>query len=92
MIDEILQLKDKLLNPKRGDKYNLWFYLEGWRLCEVSVGNKKCTVKPVTKGKAVKYSRASLKRELESTYWYAAKCKATPINGKRPKKWTAEFA
>ena len=92
MITQILSLKDKLLNPKRGDKYTLWFYLDGWRLCEVAVGNKQGTIKPVTKGKAVKYSRAALKKELESIYWYAAKCKSTPLTGKRPKKWQETFA
>ena len=36
---EVLSLKDKLLNPKRGDKYETWLYLDGWRMCEITVGN-----------------------------------------------------
>ena len=96
--EDILALKNKLLDPKRGDKYVTWFYLEGWRLCEIHIGNKQGTVKPVVKGKARIYSRPALKRELESTYWYAARNKATPRNeagfivGKRPKKWKHLFA
>tara|TARA_R110002020_G_scaffold167017_3_gene355235 strand:- start:27560 stop:27844 length:285 start_codon:yes stop_codon:yes gene_type:complete len=91
--EDILELKDKLLNPKRGDKYTTWYYLDGWRLCDIVVGNKKCTVKPTVRGKGLTLSRTALKRELESVYWYAAKNKATPIDGtKRSKRWQVDFA
>lgn len=77
MVEEILELKDKLLNPKRSQQYNLWFYLEGWRLCEVTVGNKKGTVRPVAGGAKKTYNIRALREELKQTYWYAARCHAS---------------
>ena len=77
MVEEILELKDKLLNPKRSQQYNLWFYLEGWRLCEVTVGNKKGTVKPVAGGAKKTYnskevlSKGLKKRKLQWERNYA---------------------
>tara|TARA_B100000214_G_scaffold240216_1_gene175802 strand:- start:333 stop:632 length:300 start_codon:yes stop_codon:yes gene_type:complete len=97
MTQDILNLKDKLLNPKRGDDYNVWLYQDGWRLCNVVVGNKRGKIKPVAHGKAKPYNRKELEKELGSTYWYAAKCHASRDASdlglrRRKKGWEKEYA
>ena len=48
MIEDILKLKNKLLNPKRSDRFDVWMSLDhGWRLFSVVVGNKTAKVKSV---------------------------------------------
>ena len=80
MNSEVLALKDKLLNPKRGDKYDTWFDLDGWRLCEVTVGNRKVTVKAKhSKQKPTTYNRKEFEKELSKLYWYAARCDASRV-------------
>ena len=99
MNSEVLALKDKLLNPKRGDKYDTWFYLDGWRLCEVTVGNRKVTVKAKhSKQKPTTYNRKEFEKELNKLYWYAARCDASRVEYnksgkyKRKKGWERDYA
>ena len=87
MTQDILNLKDKLLNPKRG----------GWRLCNVVVGNRRGKIKPVAHGKAIPLNRKELEKELSSTYWYAARCHASrdalDLGLRRRKKgWEEDYA
>tara|TARA_R100000935_G_scaffold19671_2_gene37709 strand:- start:503 stop:796 length:294 start_codon:yes stop_codon:yes gene_type:complete len=89
MVKSILNLKDKLLQPKRSDKYNMWFFLDGWRLCEISIGNKKGTVRPLAGGSKKIYNLKLLKEELKETYWYAARCDASKVaheSGRKKRK------
>ena len=44
---EHLDLKDFLLNPKMGNKATTWFYVDGLRLCDISIGRKYVFVKPL---------------------------------------------
>ncbi len=90
-VEDILKLKDNLLNPKRSDEFVVPLYLEGWRYCNVKIGSKVCTVKPCTKGKVQKYSPRMIKEELKETYWAAAMYHAGR-QGKRPKNWKSLYA
>ena len=96
---EVLSLKDKLLNPKRGDKYETWFYLDGWRMCEITVGNKRATIKSkYGRQKPVTYNRKQFEKELNNLYWYAARCDASRVEYsesgkyKRKKGWERSYA
>lgn len=90
-VEDILKLKDKLLNPKRSDEFRVPLYLEGWRYCDVKIGSKLCTVKPCARGKVHKYSVRGIKEELNQTYWSAALCHAGR-KGKRPRNWKQLYA
>jgi hypothetical protein len=91
IMNDILELKDTLLNPKRSDEFVVPFYLMGWRYCSVKIGSKNCTVQPITGGKPTKYTPRRIKEELCNTYWYAAKCHASR-DGKRKKNWESAYA
>jgi|TARA_R100000329_G_scaffold66895_1_gene58790 hypothetical protein len=93
----LLSLKDQLLNPKRSDKFQMPFYLEGWRICDVSIGSKKCRVVPITKRGGKTFTLFKLKEQLQKHYWTAAKTDATIkawSNGKRkrPRNWEKDYA
>ena len=95
--DTLLSLKDQLLNPKRSDKFQMPFYLEGWRICDVSIGSKKCRVVPITKRGGKTFTLFKLKEELSKHYWSAAKTDATlkawaDGKKKRPKNWAINYA
>jgi len=95
--ETLLSLKDQLLNPKRSDKFTMPFYLEGWRICNITVGSKKCKVTPITKRGGKTFTPFKLKEELSKHYWSAAKTDATLkawSNGKkkRPKNWEKDYA
>ena len=95
--ETLLSLKDQLLNPKRSDKFTMPFYLEGWRICNIIVGSKKCKVTPITKRGGKTFTPFKLKEELSKHYWSAAKTDATLkawSNGKkkRPKNWEEDYA
>jgi len=92
MVNDTLELKDYLLNPKRSQQYNLWFYLDGWRWCEVKVGSKRGSVTPVAGGHRKVYSIRALKEELKDTYWYAARCHAGRNKKKRSVNWQRHYA
>jgi glutamine cyclotransferase len=68
MGEDIVSLKDQLLNPKRGDDFNTHFYLDGWRYCNVKIGTKICKVKPTAGGSSISYTITKMKEELKKTY------------------------
>ena len=97
-IESIMALKLKLLNPKRGDKFRLPFYVDGWRMCDITVGAKWGFVRPVH-GKTTnkRYTVSNLKKELKNLYWYAAKCSASREalevgKPKRKRGWEKRYA
>ena len=53
MVEDILELKTMLLNPKRSDSFTTWVYVDGWRLCDITIGSKKATVKPIAGDKTL---------------------------------------
>jgi len=72
-MQEHLDLKDKLLNPKKGDKLTTIFYLEGQRLCYINFGSKWMTVAPVFgTARKKKYSTKKGREILKQMYWNAA--------------------
>ena len=90
-VEDILKLKDKLLNPKRSDEFKVPLYLEGWRYCDVKIGSKVCTIKPFSKGKTHKISTRLFKEELYKTYWSAA-LSHSGRKGKRQRNWRTLYA
>ena len=81
---EHLDLKDFLLNPKMGNKATTWFYVDGLRLCDISIGRKYVFVKPLY-GNYVK-----------KMYWRAASTdayyKALELGRKRKSKnWEKDY-
>ncbi len=97
-VERILAYKVKLLKPRNGDKFTLPFYLDGWRECNIKLGYKWGTVKPLFGTTATKrYSVSSLKQELKNLYWYAARCDASreAFEEGRPKRkrgWEKSYA
>ena len=97
-MQEHLDLKDFLLSPKMSDRVTTWYYYEGWRLCEISVGRKFIYVKPLHGGYSKKKLRIQRGREtLKNMYWKAARCDAyyrALANGKKrkPRNWERLYA
>jgi hypothetical protein len=97
-MEKHLDLKDFLLSPKMSDRATTWYYLEGWRICEISIGSKFIHIKPLFGG----YSKKKIgirkgKALLKNMYWKAAKCdayfKAIAEGKKRkPKNWEKLYA
>jgi hypothetical protein len=91
-VEDILELKDTLLNPKRSDRFVVPLYLDGWRYCEISVGNKRAFVRPLTDDRRTKMTRKKLEEELCNTYWWAARCEASRETLKKPRNWQKKYA
>ena len=97
-MQEHLDLKDFLLSPKMSDKATTWYYYEGWRLCDISVGSKFIHVKPVHGGYPKKKLRVKQGREiLKTMYWKAASADAyyrAMADGKKrkPRNWEKLYA
>lgn len=97
MVEDILKLKSFLLAPKRSDEFATWYYLDGWRMCKIKIGNKKGTVMPLFGKGKITLTIKALKEELKSIYWYAARCDASKLareNGlkKRKLQWERNYA
>tara|TARA_E500000331_G_scaffold141020_1_gene137756 strand:- start:477 stop:770 length:294 start_codon:yes stop_codon:yes gene_type:complete len=97
MLEDILNLKKFLLNPKRSDNFDTWYYLEGWRVCNIKIGNKKGVITSLFGGSKVTLNIKQLKEELNKLYWYAASCDASRVaheQGRKKKKlrWEQEYA
>ncbi len=92
MVEEILELKSVLLNPKRSDEFDTWYYLDGWRMCSVKIGSKKGTVTPKFGRGKITIGIRRLKEELNSLYWYAARCHAGRHVKKRSREWEKHYA
>jgi hypothetical protein len=92
MVEDILKLKQMLLNPKRSDEFDTWYYLDGWRMCTVKVGNKRGIVTPKFGRGKITLGMRQLKEDLNNLYWYAARCHASRDVKKRPKNWAAHYA
>tara|TARA_Y100000401_G_C8288529_1_gene207374 strand:+ start:267 stop:545 length:279 start_codon:yes stop_codon:yes gene_type:complete len=92
MVEDILELKTMLLNPKRSDSFTTWVYVDGWRLCDITIGSKKATVKPIAGGPKKTFTIRQIRDELKSIYWYAAKQHASRGVKKRPKNWQDLYA
>lgn len=92
MVEDILELKSFLLNPKRSDEFKTWYYLDGWRMCTIKVGSKKCTVTPLFGRGKINLTIRTLKEELNKLYWYAAKCHASRGKKKRSLRWESDYA
>lgn len=97
-VDQILKLKNKLLNPKRSDKFTLQYYLDGWRTCDVIIGNNRGTItaRYGRKSHAKKMTMTKLKKEFNSLYWYAAKTDAVKKmweegNKKLSSNWMSDY-
>tara|TARA_R110000824_G_scaffold167194_4_gene344045 strand:- start:1412 stop:1711 length:300 start_codon:yes stop_codon:yes gene_type:complete len=93
----LLTFKKQLLTPKRSDKFTIPFYLEGWRICDITIGNKKCIVKPIHGRGIKKFTLNKLKEQLEIHYWFAASIDSTRKawskgKKKRPKEWEKDYA
>ena len=68
-----LLIKDQLINAKRGDTFVTEYYLEGWRNCEITIGSKWATIKPLFgKNSVTKMLVSKMKRELADMYWHSA--------------------
>lgn len=68
-----LLIKDQLVNAKRGDTFVTEYYLEGWRNCEINIGSKWATIRPLFGKKIItKVLASKLKRELAEMYWHSA--------------------
>ncbi len=91
MVEEILELKSVLLNPKRSDEFDTWYYLDGWRMCRVKIGNKRGTVTPKFGRGKITVGIRRLKEELNSLYWYAARCHAGRHTKKRSREWEKHY-
>jgi|TARA_Y100000052_G_C2952087_1_gene87934 hypothetical protein len=96
-VEQHLELKDFLLNPKMGDKATTWFYVDGLRLCDISIGRKYVFVKPLH-GNYVKkkHTIRKAKEILKNMYWQAASTdayyKALESGRKRkPKNWEKSY-
>lgn len=94
---EHLYLKDFLLNPKMGNKATTWFYVDGLRLCDISIGRKYVFVKPLY-GNYVKkkHTIRKAKEILKNMYWRAASTdayyKALELGRKRKSKnWEKDY-
>jgi len=98
MVEDILKLKDKLLNPKRSDRFDVWMSLDhGWRLFSIVVGNKTAKVKSLYSKEKHTMRINELKQKLNETYWYAARCDASRKakeegKNKRKKGWEKNYA
>ena len=90
-VEDILQLKKQLLNPKRSDEFIVPLYIEGWRYFKVKVGNKYCFLTPLVGGNRTKKRLSSFKQELKETYWSAATWHSSR-QGKRPRNWKNLYA
>lgn len=90
-VEDILKLKDTLLKPKRSDRFVVPLYREGWRYCEVSIGNKRAFVRPLTDDRRSKTTRKKIEEELCSTYWWAAECHASRGLKKKPRNWYKKY-
>ena len=92
-----LDFKKEMLDPKRGDSFTTDYYLEGWRTCTITIGNKWAKIKPMfggglTKKVAVK----TLKKILYDMYWNSAATdayyKALQSGAKRkPNTWRRNY-
>jgi len=96
-IKTMLKMKGLFLNPKRSDCFVTWIFLDGWRLCEVTVGSKKATLKPLAGGRKKTLTIRQIKEELKSTYWYAARQDASAkarAEGRKKRKanWESDYA
>jgi|TARA_R100000315_G_C5215770_1_gene128823 hypothetical protein len=96
MVEDILKLKQMLLNPKRSDEFDTWYYLDGWRMCSVKVGNKRGTITPKFGRGKITIGMRQLKDELNGLYWYAARCHASKeakLEGrnKRKRQWENQY-
>jgi hypothetical protein len=68
-----LLIKDQLINAKRGDTFVTEYYLEGWRNCEITIGSRWATIKPLFgKNSVTKMLVSKMKRELADMYWHSA--------------------
>ena len=90
-VEDILQVKDQLLNPKRSDEFIVPLNVEGWRYFKVKVGNKYCFLTPLVGGNRAKKRLSSFKQELKETYWSAATWHSGR-QGKRPRNWKNLYA
>ncbi len=97
-MQEHLDLKDFLLSPKMGNKATTWFYVDGWRICDISIGRKYVFVKPIFGNYfKKKHSIRSAKQVLKNMYWKAASVDAhyTALSqGKKRKarNWERQYA
>lgn len=96
-MEQHLDLKDFLLNPKMGNKATTWFYVHGWRICDISIGRKYVFVKPLGGNYAKKkHSIRKAKEILKNLYWQSAATdayyKALKSGKKRkPKNWEKDY-
>lgn len=76
-MEEYLVLKDKLLNPKKGDSFITTFYLDGYRTCQINFGSKWMIVKPLYSSiNKKKFSTKNGREILRKMYWSAARTDA----------------
>tara|TARA_R110000796_G_scaffold24277_3_gene69306 strand:+ start:1697 stop:1975 length:279 start_codon:yes stop_codon:yes gene_type:complete len=90
-VEDILQVKDQLLNPKRSDEFIVPLNVEGWRYFKVKVGNKYCFLTPLAGGNRTRKKLSFFKQELKETYWSAAMWHSGR-QGKRPRNWKNSYA
>ena len=96
MVEDILNLKKFLMDPKRSDSFDTWYYLDGWRICNIKIGNKKGTITPLLGKNKIPLNIKQLKEELNKLYWYAARCDASRIaheegRKKRKVRWEQKY-
>lgn len=97
MTADHLYIKDKLLNPQKGDVFTTDFYLDGWRLCDINFGSKWVSVSPVHGKKIIKkFTTTQAKEIFKKMYWNAASTDALyksfkEGNKKRAKGWELNY-
>lgn len=98
MVQDILNLKRQLLNPKRSDRFEVWMQITyGWKLFSIVVGNKTAKVRAVHGHEKHSMSIRQLKEELTKIYWYAARQDASRLareegRKKRKRNWERDYA